>query len=89
MGNTVSILGCGWYGYALAKALVSANYTVKGSTTTPDKLNTLKQAGINPFLVNFDGEPESYNLDFFNCDTLIISLPPRRSSEQYMSIPLK
>jgi glycerol-3-phosphate dehydrogenase len=37
----ISILGCGWYGTALAKTLVNAGYHVKGSTTSPQKLEVL------------------------------------------------
>ena len=42
----VSILGCGWLGLPLAKALIGEGYTVKGSTTTPAKLNLLKEEGV-------------------------------------------
>jgi 3-hydroxyisobutyrate dehydrogenase-like beta-hydroxyacid dehydrogenase len=29
----ISILGCGWLGFPLAKALLKDGFTVKGSTT--------------------------------------------------------
>jgi nucleoside-diphosphate-sugar epimerase len=79
-GINISILGCGWYGGALAKALVNAGHTVKGSTTSPQKLDVLAAEGIVPYLVNFLPEDESYNADFFNCDVLFIAIPPKSRS---------
>ena len=46
--NKIGILGCGWFGFALAKALLAKDYLVKGTTTSEDKLATLKKAGIEP-----------------------------------------
>ncbi len=43
---TVNILGCGWYGLALAKFFVEKGIIVKGSTTSTEKLSTLAQAGM-------------------------------------------
>ena len=50
---TISILGCGWYGLALAKRLVAAGYPVKGSSTSPEKLEILSSLSIQPFLLHF------------------------------------
>ena len=84
LNNRISILGCGWYGLELAKELIKNNYTVKGSTTTPEKLNSLQQSGIIPYLINFSEGEDHFDTDFFNCDLLIISIPPKRSaSEQH------
>ena len=41
--NKIGIIGCGWLGLPLAKEFVSNNYKVKGSTTTKEKLEILKQ----------------------------------------------
>ena len=73
----VSILGCGWYGKALAKLLVNDGFTVKGSATAHQKLEMLSQLGINPYLIKIKADEESYDPDFFNCDVLIISIPPK------------
>ena len=40
--ETITILGCGWLGLPLAKALVKAGYQVKGSTTREENLETLR-----------------------------------------------
>ncbi|MCX2486781.1 SDR family oxidoreductase [Pedobacter sp. MR2016-24] len=76
----ISVLGCGWYGLELAKKLIEKDYTVSGSSTSTDKLTLLKQFNINPFLVNFEKELETYDPDFFSCDVLLICIPPKRST---------
>ena len=76
----ISVLGCGWYGLELAKKLIEKDYTVSGSSTSTDKLTLLKQFNINPFLVNFEKEQETYERDFFSCDVLLICIPPKRST---------
>ncbi|MGY4384258.1 nucleoside-diphosphate-sugar epimerase [Pedobacter sp. UYP24] len=89
MNDTISILGCGWYGMALGKKLVDLGQVVKGSTTSRDKLNTLEEAGINGYIVNFGAEQEQFDPEFFKCDTLIISLPPQRSAALQSEYPQK
>jgi nucleoside-diphosphate-sugar epimerase len=85
----ISILGCGWYGLALAKKLVSLGYDVNGSTTSAEKLSSLEQSGVSPFLVNFEAEQESFDPDFFNCDVLLISIPPKRNTAEQHSFLAK
>lgn len=75
--KVISILGCGWYGLALGKALALTEYTVKGSTTSSQRIGELELAGLHPYLVNITGDAAVYDEDFFNCDTLIISIPPK------------
>lgn len=86
--RTISILGCGWYGFALAQNLVK-DYVVKGSSTTTTKLSQLEQAGIQPYLVKFEADTETYDSDFFKCDLLIISIPPKRRSGEAALYPNK
>jgi len=74
---TISILGCGWYGLALAKALVKQGITVKGSTTSPGKMELLSVEGIQPYLVEVNASSQSFDPEFFQCDILVISIPPR------------
>lgn len=73
----VSILGCGWYGQALAKSLIDKGITVKGSTTSNEKLEQLSREGIVPCSVRFDAESESFAPSFFECDVLIVSITPK------------
>ena len=84
--KTISILGCGWYGLPMAKSLINQGYHLKGSTTTEAKLKSLNNAGIQPYLI--DIEKESFDEAFFECDLLIISIPPKVNSEQ-LPYPLK
>lgn len=80
--NNISILGCGWYGLELAKELIRQGYAVKGSTTNTEKLVILQNSGISPYLVNFQENEENYDHEFFDCDILVISIPPKRSSAE-------
>ncbi|TWR28976.1 SDR family oxidoreductase [Mucilaginibacter pallidiroseus] len=79
---TVSILGCGWFGLALGKHLLKTGITVQGSTTSADKLQALEAVGILPYLIDLSPESEQLNRDFFNCDVLIIAIPPKARSGQ-------
>ncbi|MDO3627721.1 SDR family oxidoreductase [Mucilaginibacter sp. BT774] len=72
----VSILGCGWYGKALAKELLQKGIVVKGSATSAEKLETLKAIGITPFIVQINADQINYDADFFKSDVLVISIPP-------------
>jgi len=75
--TSVSILGCGWLGFPLAKKLVDQGYKVKGSTTTASKMQELEDVGINAFHIDLpDGKLSS---GFFKSDYLIINIPPRTS----------
>lgn len=76
----ISILGCGWFGFPLAKRLVEAGHQVKGSTTTSAKIADLQSAGIDAYLFELDKDeiPES----FFDSELLILGVPPRMRSGQ-------
>lgn len=77
--KVISILGCGWLGLPLGQHLGQQGYRVKGSTTTPEKLDTLAAAGIEPYLIDFNpGVSGSAISDFFRADVLFLNLPPGR-----------
>ncbi len=76
----ISIIGCGWYGMALAKQLLANDFAVKGSTTTPEKLNYLADAGIQPYLLDFGLGKSVDPKDFFMSNILIVCIPPKRIS---------
>jgi len=52
----ISILGCGWLGLQLAKRLreLDITSTIKGSTTSSEKLETFKNEGIQAFNFNLN-----------------------------------
>lgn len=74
---TVSILGCGWFGLALAKSLLQDGITVKGSTTSESKLSLLADVGISPYLIQIDQHTGQSDAEFFDCDLLVVSIPPK------------
>ena len=52
----ISILGCGWLGLPLAQQLVHHGFQINGATTSDAKLVVLKNAGIQPFLINVSSD---------------------------------
>jgi nucleoside-diphosphate-sugar epimerase len=78
----ISILGCGWYGLPLAKTLAGEGFSVKGSTTSPDKIPAIRQTGAAPCIINITATEENFDQEFFDCDILLISIPPKRSSTE-------
>lgn len=75
----IAILGCGWLGLPLAKALLENNYIVNGSSTTIEKTETLSAFGIKAFQVNLEQQSNSLN-DFLNAEELIITIPPKSTN---------
>lgn len=78
MKQKISVIGCGWLGFSLAKSLVKKGHSVKGSTTSTEKISTLNTAGIEGFLVQLSSEGIAG--DIKNCladsDVLILNIPP-------------
>ena len=81
----ISILGCGWLGFPLAKKLVEDGYSVKGSTTTASKMQELSSEGITPYKLELYDNGVQGDMSSFlsNSDVLIIDIPPglRRNPE--------
>lgn len=87
----ISILGCGWLGSPLAKAMIAKGFSVNGSTTSTEKISRLKESGINPYLINItlneDNSPFDKNISleietFLNgSSVLIIDIPPKLRGE--------
>jgi len=77
--GVISLLGCGWLGFPLAKSLISRGFTVKATTTTFSKLKKFENAGIDPYLVQFSDAVQVPDLKkFFDAEILIITIPPGR-----------
>ena len=74
--KTISLLGCGSLGFPLAIKLLQNGYKVRGSTTTPSKLQQLKQVGISPYLIDVEN---MIPVDFFISDVLVLTLPYKKS----------
>jgi nucleoside-diphosphate-sugar epimerase len=75
----ISILGCGWLGLPLAKALLKEGFKIKGSTTSAEKLESLINAGIQSFLLALDSTtvPDVFADFLVASETLIIAIPPK------------
>ena len=75
----ISILGCGWLGLPLGKHFLGKGFVVNASVTLSEKFESIRDAGISPFrVVISESEALVDDFEFFNCDVLIISIPPRR-----------
>ena len=59
----ISILGCGWLGMPLAKSLLEKGFSVKGSTTSLEKISAIQSNGIQPFQIELS---ETEIKAFFN-----------------------
>lgn len=75
----ISILGCGWLGLPLAKALLENGFLVKGSTTSVEKISVLNDAGILPFQIELLEDTIAGDLPSFlnHSELLLIDIPPK------------
>lgn len=75
----ISILGCGWLGLPLAKALLEHGFPVNGSTTSIDKLSEFENIGIHAFLISLSAHQTEGAVFAFleNSEILIIDIPPK------------
>ncbi len=78
MSKHVSILGTGWLGLPLAQQLIKENYTIKGSTTSENKLEILRQDGVTAYPISLTEEGPIGDMISFLKDSqiLIINIPP-------------
>lgn len=78
MQKHVSILGCGWLGFPLAKHLIEKGWEVKGSTTSSEKMKTLETEGIKAYEIELQEGGVSGDINGFleDSELLIINVPP-------------
>jgi len=85
MSEQISILGTGWLGLPLAKALIQKKYIVKGSTTSGHRLEQLSAHNIIPFKIAVTEQGPTGDIASFlkGSTILIINIPPglRRNPE--------
>jgi len=78
----VSVLGCGWLGRPLAQHLVAQDVHVRGSTTTPEKVDALRADGIEPFLLSLAPHLSGENAaSMFASPILVLNVPPSRGAD--------
>lgn len=88
--QTISLLGCGWLGLPLGRHLVEQGYGVKGSTTTPAKMEDIEAAGIEPYLIELAPEVTGEHVDdFFDADLLFLNVPPPRGRDDLRAVHLR
>lgn len=68
----ISILGIGWLGKPLALSLIKKGYSVKGSTTTPSKIEELNDLGIDGHLVDITSEKS--HAAFLDSEILLVMI---------------
>jgi len=80
--KSISILGCGWLGFPLAERLIALGFLVNGSTTTTEKVLPLKDAGINPFVIECTPAIAGGDVDsFLRTEVLFLNIPFKRDLE--------
>ncbi len=85
--QTVSVLGCGWLGLPLAEALAQRGLAVRGSTTSPDRLPSLAEAGIEPYRIAVSEAVEGEGrADFFGSAVLVVAVPPPKGGAAYPAV---
>lgn len=84
MNKQISILGCGWLGLPLAKKLIEKNFSIKGSTTSEEKLIVLEENKIQPYLIALhEDKIIGDTTDFLNkSEVLIVDIPPKLRGSQ-------
>lgn len=91
--KTVGILGLGWLGTSLAQELMLQGHTVKGTVRSKNKIDDLKDKGIDTYYLEIT-ENKIYGdlADFFNnLDTIFINIPPglRKNPESDFAYRIK
>ncbi len=86
LNKHISIIGCGWLGFPLAKDLIKKGLKVIGTTTSKDKLAILFNEQIEAFYLIINSETISGNIQecLLKSDVLVLNIPPglRKNPEQ-------
>lgn len=80
--SSVALIGCGWFGFALAKQLVDEGYRVTGCKRSAEELSVLTEVGIEAYPLQLGHEapcaPDAQALSgLFQTDYLVVNIPPR------------
>ncbi|WP_300482930.1 NAD(P)-binding domain-containing protein [Shewanella sp.] len=80
--SSVALVGCGWFGFALAKQLVHEGYRVTGCKRNADELSILTEVGIEAYPLQLGSEassaPDAQALSgLLQTDYLVVNIPPR------------
>ena len=73
----ISILGCGWLGWPLARRLQEAGHFVRGSVSSEEKAVKLRASGLDIQVINLHNlEPDKIQAFIKGSELLVISVPP-------------
>ena len=91
LNKQISILGCGWLGLPLSKTLLRQGFSVKGSTTTAEKIPVLKQQGISPYHILIKEDCVEGPLEEFleGSSILIVDIPPGLRNNPSSNFPAR
>ena len=88
--KSISITGCGWLGTPLAERLLAGGYSVRGSTTSADKLPELRKKGIEVYELDLAEPIPDAAGPLFQSEILFLNVPPGvrhgRSVESYRTM---
>lgn len=73
---SITLIGCGWLGVPLGKALVGLGHDVHGSVRTESGFENLVAAGIQPFVLDLEQSCRVPKKIAAKTNVLIITLPP-------------
>lgn len=76
------VVGCGWLGLPLANELVSEGEAVIGTTSSQEKIEQLKECGIEPQLLIQEGFYE-HQTWLRTLDILVLNIPPSAFDDKY------
>ncbi len=87
----IAVVGFGWLGFPLGKELLKKGNTVVGTTTSLDKIQVLKEAGLEPIVLNTEEDfPQNATEFFANTAICVLNVPPgRRSNAEGMEQEIK
>ncbi|MBY5993949.1 NAD(P)H-binding protein [Ferrimonas balearica] len=80
--QSLSIIGCGWLGLALAEQLQSQGWPVRGSARQADTLARLKLLGIPAYSLSIGTTLDGDDLaGLFQAEALFVNVPPGRQAQ--------
>jgi nucleoside-diphosphate-sugar epimerase len=79
----INIVGAGWLGMPLGAELVRMGYEVTGTTTSKEKLELIKAAGMKAKVFDSNKADESEYQKVTKCDLLIVTAPPHGGEAVY------
>ena len=77
--KTISLLGSGWLGLALAQYFQHKKFQVKASTRSTHRMGELRASGVHPYLIDIKDLSGSIK-SFLDCDVLIINITSKNSA---------